>query len=129
MSIEKMDATGKTADGKKHTASLEHAVKFTGWPTARATDADKSVRTRRGAMNEVARKGGPQDLDCAAQITGPGQPTSPAQTGKPASLNPAFPLWLMGYPRGWLCCGVLGTQSWHRWLKSLSKRSQKQSKR
>jgi hypothetical protein len=26
--IEKMDITGRTADGKKHTASLEHAVKF-----------------------------------------------------------------------------------------------------
>ena len=27
-SIEKMDATGRTVDGRKHTASLEHAVKF-----------------------------------------------------------------------------------------------------
>ena len=26
--IEKMDITGRTADGRKHTASLEHAVKF-----------------------------------------------------------------------------------------------------
>ena len=33
VSIEKMDATGKTVDGKKHTASLEHAVKIAGWPT------------------------------------------------------------------------------------------------
>jgi hypothetical protein len=30
VSIEKMDITGRTADGRKHTASLEHAVKFTG---------------------------------------------------------------------------------------------------
>jgi len=28
MSIEKMDITGRTPDGRKHTASLEHAVKF-----------------------------------------------------------------------------------------------------
>lgn len=33
MSIEKIDATGRTKDGKKHTASLERAVKFVGWPT------------------------------------------------------------------------------------------------
>jgi hypothetical protein len=33
MSTEKMDATGRTTDGKKHTASLEHAVKFAAWPT------------------------------------------------------------------------------------------------
>ena len=26
--VEKMDATGRTTDGRKHTASLEHAVKF-----------------------------------------------------------------------------------------------------
>jgi hypothetical protein len=42
MSTEAMDATGKTADGKKHTASLEHAVKFAGWPTPMAgTPAQK----------------------------------------------------------------------------------------
>ena len=31
--IEKMDATGRTVDAGKHTASLEHAVKFAGWAT------------------------------------------------------------------------------------------------
>ena len=42
VSIEKMDATGRTADGKKHTASLEHAVKFTGWPTPVVNDTTGS---------------------------------------------------------------------------------------
>jgi hypothetical protein len=32
VSTDKMDATGRTADGKKHTASLEHAVKFADGP-------------------------------------------------------------------------------------------------
>jgi hypothetical protein len=32
MSIEKMDPTGRTEDGRKHTASLEHAVKFATGP-------------------------------------------------------------------------------------------------
>lgn len=36
VSTEKMDATGRTSDGKKHTASLDHAVKFAGWPTPMA---------------------------------------------------------------------------------------------
>ena len=31
-----MDATGRTIDGRKHTASLEHSVKFAGWPTPMA---------------------------------------------------------------------------------------------
>ena len=35
--IEKMDATGKMSDGRKHAASLEHAVKFAGWGTPRVT--------------------------------------------------------------------------------------------
>ena len=35
---EKMDATGRTADGKKHTASLEHAVRFVGWATPRVAN-------------------------------------------------------------------------------------------
>jgi len=38
MSIEKMDATGKTADGKKHTPSPEHAVKFSSWVSPSARD-------------------------------------------------------------------------------------------
>ena len=40
VSPDKMDITGRTVDGKKHTASLEHAVKFiegwSGWPTPTA---------------------------------------------------------------------------------------------
>jgi hypothetical protein len=38
MSTEKMDATGRTIDGKKHTASLEHEAKFSGWPTPQTRD-------------------------------------------------------------------------------------------
>jgi len=33
MDPEKMDATGKTLDGRKHAAQLEHAVRFAGWQT------------------------------------------------------------------------------------------------
>lgn len=52
VSIEKMDATGRTVDGKKHTASLEHAAKFAGWPTARANDGtgDKIPPGREGGL-------------------------------------------------------------------------------
>ena len=38
MSTDKMDATGRTVDGRKHTASLEHEAKFAGWPTATTRD-------------------------------------------------------------------------------------------
>lgn len=43
-SPEKMDATGRTVDGKKHTASLEHAAKFAAWPTPVKEDARSSAR-------------------------------------------------------------------------------------
>jgi hypothetical protein len=38
MSTEAMDATGKTVDGRKHTASLEHTVKFSAVATPQARD-------------------------------------------------------------------------------------------
>lgn len=38
MSTERMDATGRTLDGKKHTASLEHEVKFADGPARLLAD-------------------------------------------------------------------------------------------
>lgn len=45
VSTEAMDATDRTADGRKHTTSLEHAVKFmTGVPTPNGDDANNATR-------------------------------------------------------------------------------------
>ena len=41
---------------------------LTGYPTPRVTDADKSVRTWEGSVNEMRRKEGPQELPCAAHL-------------------------------------------------------------
>lgn len=55
--------------GTKHGCSnLQDEVHLTVWPTTRATDGEKSVRTDQGALNEIKRKGAPQDLDCAAHL-------------------------------------------------------------
>lgn len=54
MSPDKMDATGRTADGRKHTASLEHAVKFCGRasPSSVTTERpDASPATKRAGLN------------------------------------------------------------------------------
>ncbi len=48
-----------------------------GWPTARQTDGEKNVRSLEGALREIERKGGPQDLCQAAMLTG--WPTPDAQ--------------------------------------------------
>ncbi len=56
MSTEKMDATGRMTDGRKHAASLEHAVKFlpAGWPTPQTVDAP-NMSANRGAGHGGAR--------------------------------------------------------------------------
>lgn len=64
VSIETMDATGRTADGRKHTASLEHAVKFAGWPSPQAHDV-----TERG-NTEADHHHYPHDLSNAAKMVG-----------------------------------------------------------
>ena len=57
----------------------------TGWPTARQQDGSKAVRTNAGAMAEVERKGGTQDLDCAAHLAG--WPTTSARDWKSSASN------------------------------------------
>ena len=62
----------------------------TGWPTARSADGAKNVRTTEGSAREMARKGGPQDLNQAATLAA-GWPTpmagTPAQNGNNAAGN------------------------------------------
>ena len=58
MSIEKMDATGKTLDGRKHTASLEHVAKFSSVPTptgAPDSPASHNKQSGQGLSDLVAK--------------------------------------------------------------------------
>lgn len=48
---------------------------FIGLPTPRRADGEKNVRTVDGAMSEIERKGGPQDLSMAAVLSGWPSPT------------------------------------------------------
>ena len=111
VSIEKMDATGRTFDGKKHTASLEHAVKFTGWPTPTTRDhkdtgdLSGSMFRRDGQLRDdtvprVAWLAGP------ARLTATGEMLTGSSAGMTAGgqLNPAHSRWLMGLPIAWQMC-------------------------
>jgi len=74
-----------------------------GWPTPSDDNAN----------NAYGHKGTDfSDLPTTAQKAS-GQPPSgtPAATAKPAALNPAFSLWLMGYPAEWASCGARAMQS------------------
>lgn len=55
---------------------LRNLVLLAGSPTTRATDAEKNIRTAEGAMREMERKGGPQDLMQAATLTAWGTPAA-----------------------------------------------------
>ena len=68
MSTDKMDVTGKTLDGKKHTTTLEHAVKFAG-------------PVRLTASGEMLT-GSDAEMESSGQCQG--------------QLNPALSAWLMG---------------------------------
>jgi hypothetical protein len=61
---------------------LQMVAKIACWPTPKATDADKGVRTHRGAMKELGRKGPGCDLNTIAAAAWP-TPTalSPAKDG------------------------------------------------
>jgi hypothetical protein len=77
VSIEKMDATGRTVDGKKHTASLEHAVKFAAWPTPCTQDGPNGGPSQ--GMNR---------LPAAAAMAGWQTPKLPSGGGQVTRTTP-----------------------------------------
>ena len=120
-----------------------------GWPTTRSTDGEKGVRSSEGAKAEFARKGTGADLPTMATLAGwptpqqsdgtagatsrghgrtnemliGGLARSFAETEKPGVLNPAFSLWLMGFPAAWVSCGERAMRSCQRLVRRSSKRS------
>ena len=132
--------SGKRDNGNKVQRTLESISRLATWATPQARDVKGSrtgetlyTHNARPLNEQVAmlvstwstptamdgRRGSlpprPQDTGhpLSQQVAGLG-PTlsgSPAETGKPGQLNPAFSLWLMGYPHAWVCCGAQVTRS------------------
>jgi hypothetical protein len=61
-------------------------IDSTGWPTTRALDGDKNVRTLEGSLAEIERKGCPQDLNQAASIAN--WPTTQSRDGSHGGGSP-----------------------------------------
>lgn len=77
-STEVMDATGKLKDGRKHSASLEHAVKFATWPTPESRDG-------KSGGGQAKRVEGRSMLTDHAMLASWGTPTS--RDGKDGALS------------------------------------------
>lgn len=89
----------------KHGMNLSTAVLM--WPTPRAADGTKGVRTPGGAAAEIARK----------RLNGVDLPTAVGG----GTLNPTWVEWLMGYPAEWTALEGWAMQ----WSRSKRKRRSK----
>ena len=104
ISTDQMDATGKTLDGREHTASLEHAVKFS---EVRPYGQYPVRFTASGRM-----------------LTG-----SDAAMESSGQLNPEHSLWLQGIPRAWVSFALQAMPSVSRRRRRLSRLIEKPVKK
>jgi hypothetical protein len=113
--------TGGPQDPEKqraggHTVTLKDQASAVAWATPTSRDGKHETEPR-------FREGQGQPLSREVLMSGPISSGSPAQTESKGQLNPAFSLWLMGYPPEWLSCAPLVTRSSRKSRPSSSKRA------
>jgi len=112
---QKESSEAKVARGAHAGLNLSVAARYAGWVTPSVFDATnrntpETFAARQEANANTGGKTAAKDLAVQAQLTpGPTPSSSPAGTGSggaPPRLNPAFSLWLMGFPPSWMTSGV-----------------------
>lgn len=132
MSPDKMDSSGRTVDGRKHTASLEHAVKFAAWPTPTARDWKSEVSSEEWNRMRWEHPRG-KTLSATACLADSGETVNGSIAGQSpvtqraagGRLNPAHSRWLQGYPPAFCDCAVTATASNRTLRRSSSRRISK----
>jgi hypothetical protein len=102
-------AEGRTPDGRKQTVNLQHVARMAGWPSPNAEEfglADvERLKQRRAECKARTGNGNGFGLTLGQCVKvnalGTTPSGSPAPTGRRGALNPAFCLWLMGFPAAW----------------------------
>jgi hypothetical protein len=103
---------GSNGGPSQANGALSHDAAMSTWPTPQATEA--------GTINQSKSGGPPSSLKHTAQkLSGVIASGSPASTANHGQLNPAFSLWLQGFPTEWALCAARVTR--------LSRKSPKRS--
>lgn len=113
-----VNAQGQHKTDTNTTSEME-SFTHAGWPTASSRDwKDTPGMATTGVNPDGSERTRLDQLPRVAQLSGPLPSGIHAETGKRGALNPAFSLWLMGYPAEWVCCGEQAMQSFPKRQRS-----------
>jgi hypothetical protein len=118
----------RAAGETRHGSNLQDFAQLTGWATPAQLSGWTTPQAHdshpRSENNRNNSKAGNACLAWDARSTsGPTSSGSPAQTANTGQLNPAFSLWLMGYPDEWVSCGARAMRSFQISQRRSSKRA------